>query len=305
MGGNSSKAKPPEQEYSAKGALVRLNFSMKTRQICGTSPGVEEKVFKNTVPQQIIDAARRNVQARVAGAAGGAHGENGPRVAFKDSTVLIGGPPSAGGAAVAHANTITMLTTSGERELTASASSDLIKPNKNSWSSLSHNKQSSCEWCEARDPRKLQEIWSEFFGVPNGRLFTQVQRKHTPWGCCALVPVLTVQTLLTLPTGFGCGHMFRRSKKRVLAWDADLRRWQAELNEKLLPYGLFVKTKSHCENPEEGGQREMARWLTVALTDEESKKLAEEDHVGGDVESCDQCGGVDEKVLCAHAPVGL
>eukprot|EP00392_Amoebophrya_sp_AT5.2_P007083 g7097.t1 len=239
---------------------------MEDRKMFGTSPGVEEKVYKNPIPSEIVDAARRNVQRMWSG--GGVEQQVGTGFTGYATRgcrcVVIGG-----GAVGADEDT----------------SEQLV-------------------WSESRDPLKLQEIWSEFFAVPNGKLFTDVQKKHTPCGWFVMIPYTVLGSLICFLTGCCCGYGCKWDRKRVLAWDAALRQWQNEFSEKLRPYGLFVKTKSFYFVIA-GEQRSLhfTRWLAIALSAEESRKLAQEPHLSGDIDhSCEICGGVNEHELCAHPP---
>eukprot|EP00392_Amoebophrya_sp_AT5.2_P011504 g11583.t1 len=281
---------------------------MEDRKMFGTSRGVEEKVYKNPIPSEIIDAARRHVQRMSSG--GGVAKQVG--LDFSGGGV-VGGPPQTTGA----------------------------------WSNEYTSEQ--LEWSESRDPLSTEEalkkspdtrreIWSEFFAVPNGKLFTEVQKKHTPSGCCVMIPYMVLWPLIYLPSlccfGYGCkwnrekvmvgpadnGKNWPTGKRwamaplpmagppiEVLAWDQALRQWQNEFSEKLKRYGLFVKTKSFCyvTYSDNGRQRHFTRWITIALNAGESRKLAQEPHLSGDIENCEMCGRVNEHELCAHPPCGM
>eukprot|EP00958_Prasinococcus_capsulatus_P009350 scaffold910_cov396-Prasinococcus_capsulatus_cf.AAC.71 len=98
------------------------------------------------------------------------------------------------------------------------------------------------------------------------------------------------------------------SKPEILRWDAALREWQNSFNKELHQYGIFVKTQrrmapqSHCQAyyDKDGKKRHFERWLAIALTPEESNRLALEPHLSGDIENTKCCGGVDEHELCMH-----
>eukprot|EP00397_Hematodinium_sp_SG-2012_P042169 GEMP01046585.1.p1 GENE.GEMP01046585.1~~GEMP01046585.1.p1 ORF type:complete len:236 (-),score=36.72 GEMP01046585.1:992-1699(-) len=145
---------------------------------------------------------------------------------------------------------------------------------------------------------RVKQIWKEFFG-PQGALM-EVQRKHLAVGgfpTCFFRILLLVFTL-----GFCLITFVQNEKKRVMAWDTDMRTFQRNLNEKIKDLGISVKTQSNCEvtSGNSGKNRHIERWFSFALTPKEVAKLENEPHLLGDIENHDGCGGVNENECCMH-----
>ncbi|CAD7947428.1 unnamed protein product [Amoebophrya sp. A120] len=159
--------------------------------------------------------------------------------------------------------------------------------------------------------KELSQIWHAFLG-PEGNLYRHVQQKHLDTGTVCMFPIVFLYTLLLVLTCGLCCQSCKIKNKRVKAWDQDLRKWQLEFNKAISPFGLFVKTQTHCwvtisydgdGRPQKN--RHFRRWIALALTPEQSALLAGEPHISGDVEVDLCCGGVNELALSMHPPNGM
>ena len=97
-------------------------------------------------------------------------------------------------------------------------------------------------------------------------------------------------------------YFCRRGSEEIYQWNEELQKWQDDFNKTVLAdKGLFVKTQSHCTNIYSGTtNRDIERWIAIALTREESDKLRGEPHLSGNIDNDQSCGGVDENRLCIH-----
>ena len=178
----------------------------------------------------------------------------------------------------------------------------------------------------------LRLIWQEFFGR-NGKLHREVQEKYIRGGflCRSLgfipkLPLLIVLWTILLP--LSCSMM----KKRIKEWNVAMVKFVDELNQKLQPFGFFVKTQSNCvvetkgkeliipntffypnnlednknyllkyaEGPkgEKHEVRVFDRWFAISLTSEDSMQLQNEPHLMGEWHN--EVWYVDENKLCMH-----
>lgn len=135
-----------------------------------------------------------------------------------------------------------------------------------------------------------------------GRL-VEINRLLYPAGCCSDA----LQHCVLAPCFCVSGKM---DADRILAWDADLKQWQADFNAILEPLGIFMKTQS-LGYKQRGGTgtstKVLLRWLAFALTPKQIEELKNEPHVNGCTHTlhCPECptwchGGVDEYALCMH-----
>ncbi|CAD7938958.1 unnamed protein product [Amoebophrya sp. A120] len=162
------------------------------------------------------------------------------------------------------------------------------------------------DWDEERDVQKLYDLWHEFVGVPHGRLYKDVHKRNVPFGLCHLCPGMTCAFLAVFPLVFiPLLHMI--SKKRVHKYDASVRQWQEEFNKQLEPYGLGVKTRSHCYviHHNESDEVELTRRIAFAVTPAEVLKLRREDHITGEKVNNKGCCGVNMEELAMIPPFGL
>eukprot|EP00960_Hanusia_phi_P067367 766612-Hanusia_phi.AAC.5 len=130
-------------------------------------------------------------------------------------------------------------------------------------------------------------------------------RRQQESGCsqCAAASMCFVcaGTFVLLP----CAYYFQRmrTKQRVVKYDQDLRRWQEEMNLRYLQaQGCYVKSQSCARRVGVGdhSRREIEHWIAIALTPEESQRLASEPHVFGQVLDLSCCYGVKEEDMCMH-----
>lgn len=110
--------------------------------------------------------------------------------------------------------------------------------------------------------------------------------------------------LSILSLGILCPVFCAMRKKKVVAWDAAFRAWQADFNDKVLvPKGGFCKSQSLCwvtYGPKGEKQRHHARWVAIALQPHAVTHLRAEPHLFGDIENHSCCNGVNEGELCIH-----
>lgn len=145
---------------------------------------------------------------------------------------------------------------------------------------------------KALEERGLQAaVWKAFTSQ-----LRSIDYKSSLGGClgeffCCFIGVHTL---------FCCCSLCTLRKRRVGAWDAEFRRWQADFNEILEPLGIFVKSRSVCNVGREERQSHVRRWLAFALGSEQVEKLKGEPHVEGDTDDWSLCGGINESELCMH-----
>eukprot|EP00397_Hematodinium_sp_SG-2012_P056638 GEMP01070088.1.p1 GENE.GEMP01070088.1~~GEMP01070088.1.p1 ORF type:complete len:228 (+),score=44.23 GEMP01070088.1:84-767(+) len=139
---------------------------------------------------------------------------------------------------------------------------------------------------------RVKQIWKDFMG-PQGALL-EVQRKHLKVGrlpqCCFDTNCGIL--LLVVTVGLCCPMFCKNRKKKVMAWDADMRVFLRDFNEKLKDLGMWVKPQS----------RDDERWLAFALTPEDGVKLEGEPHVFGWIKNDECWGGVNENECCMRPP---
>jgi hypothetical protein len=121
---------------------------------------------------------------------------------------------------------------------------------------------------------------------------------HCTAGCCAGL------CLGILSLGLLCPVFSAMHKKKVMAWDAAFRTWQADFNDQVLvPKGGFCKTQSLCwvtsgSNGEK--HRHYTCWVAFALQPHAASHLKAEPHLFGDIEDHACCNGVAEAECCMH-----
>ena len=119
-----------------------------------------------------------------------------------------------------------------------------------------------------------------------------------------LTPFYLIGVVLLFPIYFMCSNQ----KEKVLARDANLRKWQNDFNTKFKSQGIFLKTRSHVmytHDSDGGSQKEMKFWIEIALNPDASTKLEAEPHLTGNVAD-HSCGGtwVNDNELCWHSHLG-
>ncbi|CAD7947426.1 unnamed protein product [Amoebophrya sp. A120] len=124
-----------------------------------------------------------------------------------------------------------------------------------------------------------------------------------------MCPLVQLYALLLC---FTCCLAWRIRANKVKQWDKDLRKWQFDFNQALAPFGLFAKTQTFAWMTlytDGDGQlqrgRITRRWIALALTPEQSQRLAMEPHISGDVAIGTWCSGLNELELCMHPPQGM
>ena len=108
----------------------------------------------------------------------------------------------------------------------------------------------------------LRLIWQEFFGR-NGKLHREVQKKYCR-GCelvfgHLMIPIQIPLMVACLPL---CCSM---RAKRINKWNDAMVKFVDELNQKLQPFGFFVKTQSNCVI-KEGKERLIPNTFFIQIT---------------------------------------
>ena len=123
--------------------------------------------------------------------------------------------------------------------------------------------------------------------------------------CASLSCVIGLLPVIWIP-GVLCA-ICSCAKAEHQAWDTKLRQWADALNRNILfRYGMLIKPQSRCDAvwvfDGNGGHKEryIERWMAIALTPEESAKLASEPHLIGDIEDCTCCSGSNEYSYIMH-----
>ena len=108
---------------------------------------------------------------------------------------------------------------------------------------------------------------------------------------------------------FFCKKGYEHKLSLVQSFDADLREWQANANERLRHRKLFVKTQSRSWMAPLEKSRSYSRWIAIALNEEEAARLSKEPHLFGFVLSAEQRGAEPPPCNCGvpcrcHGPNG-
>eukprot|EP01031_Cornospumella_fuschlensis_P043405 gene43405-53063_t len=172
---------------------------------------------------------------------------------------------------------------------------------------------SAQNWCCGAGHGVIDEIPEEFYtryGLLKGEMEEWLYDKPYAINKRYRSSVLSDFSCLLLELSFFCflPCFCSWDKRYIEAWDAELRQWQKDLNEKVLePKGYFAKTQSRCDETyryvDDGRtetDRHIERWVSIAFTPEAVAELKEEEHVIGATESWACIGGFDEATLCMH-----
>ena len=144
--------------------------------------------------------------------------------------------------------------------------------------------------------KAMNDLWQEFFGI-NGKLHREVQEKYIHGGVLLRLAVCIAMLPLNVPCfPWACYN----ERKKMLKWNDAMLQFVDELNEKLQPFGFFIKTQSNCIMVADG-KRNIAHWFAISLTPEDSMKLQQEPHLKGVIDNCgaiEHC--INERELCMH-----
>lgn len=136
----------------------------------------------------------------------------------------------------------------------------------------------------AMDAKGLpDEVWAKFTARLQG-----INSKVSRLGACGAC----LSCIVAVPTLFCCGYLRVVRRRRLRAWDAALRNWQADFNQVLEAFGIFVKTQSKFTSRGVRYERKVIRWLAFALTAVQIRKLKAQPHLLG--------GPGDSQFCCGH-----